>query len=42
MSSKEIDKIFKKVDFDKSDEIDYSEFLLATINKKIILGLNKL
>ena len=42
MSNEEIDKLFLKVDLDKSNKIDYSEFIMATINEKAILCNNKL
>lgn len=29
----EVNEIFQKVDFDKSGDIDYSEFVMASISK---------
>ena len=34
--------MFKRVDIDQSDEIDYSEFVIATMNEKEVLSSNKL
>ena len=42
MSNEEIDNLFQKVDIDKSNQIDYSEFMLASINEEVILCNNKL
>jgi len=38
----EIDEIFSKVDADGSGEIEYSEFVIATMNEKNLLSNNKL
>ena len=37
-----IEKIFTKVDMDKSGFIDYSEWVVATIDKKKLLSEEKL
>ena len=42
LSDEEIDKMFDKVDVDKSGEIDYSEFIVASMNEKNLLSNNKL
>ena len=33
MTSIEIDNLFSRVDIDKSNEIDYSEFVMAAMDK---------
>jgi calcium-dependent protein kinase len=38
----EIDTIFSRVDSDMSGEIDYSEFVVATMNEKNLLSQNRL
>jgi calcium-dependent protein kinase len=38
----EIDDMFSKVDSDNSGEIEYSEFVVATMNEKNLLSNNKL
>ena len=38
----EIDELFGKVDADGSGEIEYSEFVIATMNEKNLLSNNKL
>lgn len=42
MSDLEIDALFLRVDIDKSNEIDYSEFVVATMNEMEVLSSNKL
>ena len=42
LSDEEIDEIFNKVDADGSGEIEYSEFVIATMNEKNLLSNNKL
>ena len=42
LSDEEIDEIFAKVDADGSGEIEYSEFVIATMNEKNLLSNNKL
>lgn len=42
LSNEEVDEMFKKVDVDNSGEIDYSEFVVATLNEKNLLSNNKL
>lgn len=37
-----VEKIFKKIDPDGSGEIDYTEWLVATIDKDILLSNEKL
>jgi calcium-dependent protein kinase len=38
----EVDEMFNKVDADGSGEIDYSEFVVATMNDKALLSSDKL
>jgi len=42
LGDEEIDEMFAKVDTDGSGEIEYSEFVIATMNEKDILSNNKL
>ena len=42
LAEAEVDKIMKIADTDGSGEIDYSEFVVATINKKKLLSNEKL
>lgn len=42
LNDQEIDEMFEKVDADKSGAIDYSEFVVATMNEKNLLSNNKL
>ena len=42
MTNYEIDCLFSRVDIDKSNEIDYSEFVIATMNRQEILSYYKL
>ena len=42
LSDEEIDEMFAKVDSDNSGEIEYSEFVVATLNEKNLLSGNKL
>ena len=42
MSDEEVDDMFKKVDVDDSGAIDYSEFVVASMNEKNLLSNNKL
>jgi len=42
LAEEEVDKILKKVDADGSGEIDYSEWLVATISKEHLLSKEKL
>ena len=42
LNDTEIDEMFKKVDADGSGAIDYSEFVVATMNEKNLLSNNKL
>ena len=42
LSDEEVDDMFAKVDSDASGEIDYSEFVVATMNEKNLLSNNKL
>jgi len=37
-ASIEVDKIFARVDIDKSGKIDYSEFIIASFNSATILS----
>jgi calcium-dependent protein kinase len=41
-TAEEAEKIFNKVDADKSGQIDYSEWVVATIDKKKLLTRDKL
>jgi len=42
LADEEIDDMFAKVDTDGSGEIEYSEFVVATMNEKNLLNNNKL
>ena len=42
LDDKEVDEMFEKVDADGSGAIDYSEFVVATMNEKNMLSNNKL
>jgi len=42
LSDEEIDDMFNKVDADGNGEIEYSEFVVATLNEKNLLSNNKL
>jgi len=42
LTDEEIDDMFNKVDADGNGEIDYSEFVVATMNEKNLLSNNKL
>ena len=42
LNDTEVDEMFAKVDADNSGEIDYSEFVVATMNEKNLLSNNKL
>jgi len=42
LNDPEIDEMFKKVDVDGNGAIDYSEFIVATMNEKHLLSNNKL
>merc|ERR1719453_1017300 len=42
LKDEEIDEMFAKVDSDNSGEIEYSEFVVATLNEKNLLSGNKL
>jgi calcium-dependent protein kinase len=42
LTDEEIDDMFNKVDADGSGEIEYSEFVVATLNEKNLLSNNKL
>lgn len=42
LNDQEVDEMFTKVDADNSGEIDYSEFVVATMNEKNLLSNNKL
>lgn len=42
ISDEEIDELFAKVDTDNSGEIEYSEFVVATLNEQSVLSNNKL
>ena len=41
-AEEEVDKIMRTVDIDGSGEIDYSEWLVATVNKKNLISDEKL
>ena len=41
-AKEEVDRIFASVDTDKSGEIDFSEFVAATVNKSNLLHDDKL
>jgi calcium-dependent protein kinase len=42
LSNQEVDDMFKKVDTDGSGEIDYSEFVVASMSEKDVLSNHKL
>ena len=42
LNDTEVDEMFAKVDADGSGEIDYSEFVVATMNEKNLISNNKL
>ena len=42
LTDDEVDEMFAKVDADNSGEIEYSEFVVATLNEKNLLSGNKL
>jgi len=42
LNDQEVDEMFDKVDADGSGEIEYSEFVVATMNEKNLLSNNKL
>lgn len=42
LADTEVDEMFEKVDADGSGAIDYSEFVVATMNEKNLLSNNKL
>merc|ERR1712228_829122 len=42
ISDEEVDEMFSKVDVDDSGAIDYSEFVVASMNEKNLLSNNKL
>jgi calcium-dependent protein kinase len=42
LNDAEVDDMFSKVDADNSGAIDYSEFVVATMNEKNLLSNNKL
>jgi calcium-dependent protein kinase len=42
LNDQEVDEMFAKVDADNSGEIDYSEFVVATMNENNLLSNNKL
>jgi Ca2+-binding EF-hand superfamily protein len=42
LSNEEVNEMFSKVDADGNDEIDYSEFVVASLNEKNLLSNNKL
>lgn len=41
-AKEEVDRIFKLIDVDHSGEIDFSEFVTASVNKKKLLQNEKL
>ena len=42
MAKEEVDRIFELVDVDHSNEIDFSEFVTATVNRGSLLQEDKL
>jgi calcium-dependent protein kinase len=42
LSDDQVDEMFAKVDADGNGEIEYSEFVVATMNEKNLLSNNKL
>ena len=42
LSDEQVEQLFAKVDSDGNGEIDYSDFVVATMNEKNLLSNNKL
>ena len=42
INEEEVDKMFKEIDIDGNGTIDYTEFVMATMNEKTILSNEKL
>ena len=42
LSNEELDALFERVDGDGSGSIEYGEFVIATMNERVLLGRNKL
>jgi len=42
LTQDEVDELFKNVDADGNGELEYSEFVIATMNEKNLLSNNKL
>lgn len=42
INEEEVDQMFKEIDIDKSGTIDYTEFVMATMNQKTMLTNDKL
>ena len=42
INEEEVDKMFKEIDVDGNGTIDYTEFVMATMNEKNILSNDKL
>jgi calcium-dependent protein kinase len=42
MAKIEVEKIFKLVDVDNSGEIDFSEFMIATVDRENLLSEDRL
>ena len=42
ISEEEVDKMFKNIDMDGNGTIDYSEFVMATMNEKNLVSNEKL
>jgi calcium-dependent protein kinase len=42
LTDEQVDAMYKQVDADGNGEIDYSEFVVATMNEKNLLSNNKL
>jgi len=42
LSNEQVDEMFANIDGDGSGEIDYSEFVVASMNEKNLLSGNKL
>ena len=42
LSEMELDQIYNKIDIDGSGKIDYSEFVVASMNEKELLSTEKL
>ena len=42
INEEEVDKMFREIDMDGNGTIDYTEFVMATMNEKTVLTNDKL